>query len=75
MLKSEWFELPLERQLTLHKINSEIDECRDIDLLRENLKSLSQQNARFQHMIGEMLKHSLSAEVTKLFAEQAKQEK
>jgi 5,10-methylene-tetrahydrofolate dehydrogenase/methenyl tetrahydrofolate cyclohydrolase len=75
MLKSEWFELPLERQLTLHKINSEIDECRDIDLLRENLKSLSHQNARFQHMIGEMLKHSLSAEVTKLFAEQAKQEK
>ena len=63
MLKSEWFNLPLERELTLHKINQEVDECTDIKTLRESVKSLAYQNARFQHMIGEMLKESLAAEV------------
>ena len=63
MLKSEWFNLPLERELTLHKINQEVDECTNIKTLRESVKSLAFQNARFQHMIGEMLKESLTAEV------------
>ena len=74
MLKADWFNLPLERELTLHKINQEVDECDDIKALRESVKSLAFQNARFQHMIGEMIKESLDAEVYELF-EKAKIEK
>ena len=74
MLKAEWFNLPLERELTLHKINQEVDDCDDIKALRESVKSLAHQNARFQHMIGQMIKESLDAEVYELF-EKAKIEK
>ena len=67
MLKSEWFNLPPERELTLIKINQEVDGCDDIKTLRESLKSLAYQNARFQHMIGEMLKESMIAEIAEFF--------
>ena len=67
MLKSEWFNLPPERELTIIKINQEVDECDDIKALRESVKSLAYQNARFQHMIGEMLKESVSAELYDFF--------
>ena len=67
MLKSEWFNLPLERELTLHKINKEVDECTDIQALRESIKSRAHQNARFQHMIGELLKESMEAEIKGFF--------
>ena len=67
MLKAEWFNLPLERELTLHKINQEVDDCNDIKTLRESVKSLAYQNARFQHMIGEMLKESVAAELADFF--------
>ena len=66
MLKADWFELPLERELTLVKINQEIDECQDIKQLREHLKETARQSARFQHMISEMLREQLTGEVEKL---------
>ena len=66
MLKAEWFNLPLERELTLHKINQEVEECTDIKTLRESVKNLAHQNARFQHMIGELLRESLEGEVAEL---------
>jgi len=69
MLKADWFELPLERELTLVKINQEIDECRDLDKLRESLKETARQSARFQHMISEMLREQLTGEVEKMFKE------
>ena len=67
MLKAEWFNLPMERELTLIKINQEIDDCTNIETLRESLKSMAYQNARFQHMIGELLRESLTAEVAEFF--------
>jgi len=66
MLKADWFELPLERELTLIKINQEIDECQDLDKLRESLKETARQSARFQHMISEMLREQLTGEVEKM---------
>ena len=67
MLKASWFNLPLERELTLHKINQEVDECDDIKALRESLKSLAHQNARFQHIIGELLRESMVGEIAAFF--------
>ena len=69
MLKAEWFNIPLERQLTLVKISNEIDECNDIKQLRESLKSVVKQNAQFQQMLGELLKEQLTGEVEKFFEE------
>ena len=66
-LKAEWFNLPPERELTLIRINQEVEECTDIKTLRESVKSLAYQNARFQHMIGEMLKESVTAEIADFF--------
>ena len=63
MLKADWFNLPMERELTLLKIGKEVDECRDIEVLRESIKQLSHQNARYQHMIGEMLKETITKEL------------
>ena len=74
MLKAEWFNLPLERELTLHKINQEVDDCNDIQQLRESVKSLAHQNARFQNMIGELLKESLAEEVNIFLLEEGKME-
>ena len=67
MLKSEWFNLPMERELTLIKINQEIDECKDINVLKKSVKDLAKQNAMFQHMISEMLRETLTNEVENMF--------
>ena len=66
-IRAEWFQLPLERELTLHKINQEIDDCTDIKTLRESVKSLAYQNARFQNLIGEMLRESMLGEMAEFF--------
>ena len=72
MLKASWFNLPPERELTLIKINQEVDECNSIEELRESVKSLAYQNARFQNMIGELLKESISDELNIFLIEEGK---
>ena len=74
MLKASWFNLPPERELTLIKINKEVDECTSIEELRESVKSLAYQNARFQNMIGELLKETLGAELEIFLLEEGKME-
>ena len=74
MLKASWFNLPPERELTLIKINKEVDECNSIEELRESVKSLAYQNARFQNMIGELLKESISDELNIFLIEEGKME-
>jgi hypothetical protein len=54
MLSSEDFELPLEKQLRMRVISQEIDECNDIDALRENLKTCAESLMRFQHLCARM---------------------
>ena len=74
MLKADWFNLPPERELTLIKINQEVDDCDDIEQLRESVKSLAYQNARFQNMIGELLKENLADELNIFLIEEGKME-
>ena len=74
MLKASWFNLPPERELTLIKINKEVGECNSIQELRESVKSLAYQNARFQNMIGELLKESLADELHIYLLEEGKME-
>ena len=72
MLKASWFNLPPERELTLIKINKEVDECTSIEELRESVKSLAYQNARFQNMIGELLKENLAEDLNIYLLEEGK---
>ena len=72
MLSPEDFELPAEREFTLVKIRKEIDQCTNLDELRENLKKMAEQNAKFQHMIGKLLQVELNRELDKLFPPEGK---
>ena len=59
MLSPEDFELPLEKQLRMRVISQEIDECQDIDALRENLKTCAESLMRFQHLCARMAEQQL----------------
>ena len=67
MIKAEDFELPMDREFTLVKVKKEIDECDDKQALRENLKMLVDQNARFQHLIGKLIEAELTKELNSFF--------
>ena len=59
MLNPEDFELPLEKQLRLRVISKEVDECTDVDALRENLKTCAESLMRFQHLCARMAEQQL----------------
>ena len=59
MLSPEDFQLPLEKQLRMRVINQEIDECKDIDALKENLKTCAESLMRFQHLCARMAEQQL----------------
>ena len=64
MLSPDDFKLPIDREFTLVKIRQEIDGCDDKEALRENLKMLVEQNAKFQHIIGKLLEAEMHRELT-----------
>lgn len=59
MLNPEDFELPLEKQLRMRVIKTEIDECKDIEALQENLKTCAESLMRFQHLCARMAEQQL----------------
>ena len=59
MFDAEDFELPLEKQLKLRIILDEVDQCSDVDVLRESLKSCAQQLIQYQHMLGKAVEKNL----------------
>jgi len=60
MFKPQDFKLPLEKELRINIINKEIDECRDIDALKENLKSCAKSLINYQHLLGKACEHNLN---------------
>ena len=59
MFDANDFEIPLEKQLRLRIINEEIDNCTDVDVLRENLKKCVRSLQTYQHLLNEVLKKQL----------------
>ena len=59
MFAKEDFDLPLEKQLRMRVISKEIDECNDIEALRENLKTCAESLMRFQHLCARMAEQQL----------------
>ena len=59
MFKPEDFEMPLEKQLRIRVIDKEIDECTDIDALRENLKQCAASLMKYQHLLSVTLRKQI----------------
>ena len=59
MLNEEDFKLPLEKQLRMRVISQEIDQCSDVEVLRENLKTCAESLMRFQHLCARMAEQQL----------------
>jgi len=63
MFSPEDFELPLEKQLRLRVIDKEVDECDDRDALKENLKNCAYTLMRYQHLLTQITKRQITAEL------------
>ena len=59
MLNPEDFELPLEKQLRMQIIKKEVDECTDVEALRENLKTCAESLMKFQHICARLAEQQL----------------
>ena len=65
MLTPEHFEIPLEKQLKMRMIFDEVDQCRDVKALQDNLKATAEQLMKYQHLLGEVLKSQIMNELEK----------
>ena len=65
MLTPEHFEIPLEKQLKMRMIFDEVDQCRDVKALQDNLKATAEQLMKYQHLLGEVLKDQIMSELEK----------
>lgn len=63
MFNPEDFELPLERELRLKVINNEIDECKDVKILCEQLKVCAKSLMTYQHLLGKAIEKLLESEL------------
>lgn len=68
MFKPEDFEVPLEKQLKLRIINKEIDECNDVEELKNQLKQCVKQLTNYQHLLGKACEYNLEAFLTDWFS-------
>ena len=59
MFEKEDFELPLEKQLRIRVIDKEIDECTDVEALRENLKQCATSLMKYQHLLSVTLRKQM----------------
>ena len=59
MFEASDFEIPLEKQLRIQVINKEIDECRDVDVLREHLKTCAASLLKYQHLLSVTLRKQI----------------
>ena len=64
MFEASDFELPLEKQLRIRVIDKEIDECTDVDALRENLKQCATSLMKYQHLLSVTLKKQMENELS-----------
>ena len=63
MFNAEDFEIPLEKELKMRLVYDEIDQCKDVKVLQENLKATADQLMKYQHLLGQVLKQQLMSEL------------
>ncbi len=75
MFKPEDFEIPLEAQLKLRVMADEVNECKDVKVLQENLINTSTLLVRYQQILNSTLKAVIEKEILEIDAEFASKEK
>nr|BDD47505.1 hypothetical protein 78 [Pelagibacteraceae bacterium] len=68
MLEKEDFEIPLEKELRLRVIKKEIEECNDIEALREHLSSCAESLMKYQHIAAKLAEKNLQASMNNIFS-------
>ena len=63
MFKPGDFDLSLEAELKLRVVTDEIDECTDVEALRENLKASSRLLMHYQQIINRMLLEQINKDL------------
>ena len=66
MFKPEDFELSMEKMLKKRVIFDDIDNCNDPAVLRESLKSVTEQLMKYQQLLDATLRKVLDIETRKL---------
>lgn len=72
MFSPEDFELPLEKQLRMRIVVQEIDQCRDVAALQENLKQCAESLLKYQHLLAVAVKKQLLADLEEYDSEISK---
>ena len=60
MFVPEDFQLSLESQLKLRVIRDEVDQCKDVDVLQEQLKSATELMMKYQTILNRVLREKIS---------------
>jgi len=63
MFNPDDFIMPLEKELKLKIINTEVDECSDLDALKVNLKSCAKSLLHYQHLLAKMCERQLEEQI------------
>ena len=69
MFNADDFSMPLEKELKLKIINTEVDECTDLDALKENLKSCAKSLLQYQHLLAKICQRQLENEILHAFGD------
>ena len=75
MFKSEDYQLPLEKVLTLRVITDDIDTCKDVGILQTSLKDTTKLLMTYQHMLGKVLQVQIHANLAKMFDDDSSKDK
>lgn len=65
MFKDSDFKIPLESELRLRVINDEIDNCNDVESLKDHLKETSRLIMVYQHLLTAVAKEAVEGNLTK----------
>ena len=66
------FKLSLEKELKLRVIEDEVENCTDIEALKEQLILCAKSLMTYQHMVGEMVKREITRDLEMIAPEISK---
>jgi len=68
MLPKEAFEIPLEKELRLQVIKKEIQDCKDVEALQENLITCAESLMKYQHLAAKLAELHMENLITDFFS-------
>ena len=68
MFPKEIFELPLEKQLRFQVVKKEIENCRDVEALQENLITCAESLMKYQHVCAKLAEENLKGLMSEVFS-------